>query len=399
MSATEETPAADAPPAAPRRRWRWWLGLGVGAPLGLALSIMLFWHLYDPRVPLAPPLVIERTAPEPGQDVTVVIGGDFAPTDAAMPFVRRHGWRYPYLGTAAILRDADVSFLNLEAPVTADAPELPRYTTYKYRVWPAALEAWTFMGLDLVNLANNHMKDRSDAGLKDTLRHLDDAGIAHVGAGLDETAARRPVIADVGGTRIGFLGYLEDDLFNNLYLRAFAVGQRIGCARYGRKDVAEDVRRLRPLVDVLVVSVHWGKNYAGTTRFQRREGRWLLAQGVDVVAGHHAHDVQPVEVHGRRVILYSVGNYAWGGIGRGHLRVGLLARLRITPRQGSRPARLGAVELLPIATQNRIVHFQPRPLRTGERRWLDPLIEGSRALGTELRWNEGLLNVRLEGEP
>ncbi len=372
-----------------------WLGLGFAALILLFVTWALFWTFYNPTVDQAAPHVILRTPRHPGE-VTVVLGGDFAPTDVSLQVIRRRGYRYPYLRTARILRGADVSFLNLESPVTTSSDQFPLYKKYLYRVHPRAIEAWQWLGLDLVSLANNHMVDYRNRGLTDTVRHLDRASIAHVGAGKNETAARRPVIFEVGSTRIGFLAYLESRIFWNLYLRTYAVGDRVGCARFERSDVARDIKRLRPLVDVLIVSVHWGDNYVGISDAQKSAGRWLTSLGVDVVAGHHSHDVQGVEVRGRRVILYSLGNYAWGTPGRRHMRIGLLARLRIAPRKGKTPGRLRGVELLPIVTQNRIVRFQPRRLRLRELGWLDKLLKPSRSLGTQLRVEGTTVHVDLE---
>jgi hypothetical protein len=335
-----------------------------------------FWTTYNPPVAGLPPLVLERPASQ-DHEVTVLLGGDFAPADAAMPFIAEHGYHYPYEATRDLFAEADVAFANLESPVTTSNDRFPLFKKYLYKVAPEATESWKWLGLDLVSLANNHVSDYRDRGLLDTLHHLDAAGLAHVGGGADEPAARRAVIFAVGGVKIGFLGYLEDRAQYNLYMRTFAVAGRPGCARALRSDLAEDIRRLRPAVDVLIVSIHWGDNYKPVTDEQEDLGRWLIDQGVDVVAGHHPHDVQPVEVRGRGVIIYSLGNYAWGAIGHGHLRVGFLARLRID--RASR--RVAAVELVPIATQNRLVEYQPRPLQPDEWPWLDGVLAASRARG------------------
>jgi len=360
-----------------------WIAIVLGALLSVAGSWALFWTYYNPRVPLAEPRILRR--PLAGDTITVVLGGDFAPTDAALPLIRQHGYHYPYLGTAAIMREADISVANLEAPVTESTTRLPLPRKYYYRVEPAATEAWQWLGLDLVSIANNHMRDYRDRGLLDTLRYLGDAGIAHVGAGATESEARRPVIFDVGGTRIGFLAYLKKRRLYNLYMRLYAVGDRVGCAQLNRADVREDVERLRPLVDILIVSVHWGENYAAVNEQQEEFGRWLADLGVDVIAGHHPHDVQAVETRGGSVILYSLGNYAWGAPGHLDFRIGLLARLRIRPAREQLPAKLTGVELIPIATQNRIVHYQPRPIEESETGWLKPLLDASAARGTNLR--------------
>jgi len=358
------------------------IALGFAAIVLGAGLWALWWTLYNPKVPLAEPIALFRDPARP--EVTVLLAGDFAPTDAAMPILRERGWDYPYDATRDLFRSADVAFANLEAPVTDSDDRFPLWKKYFYKVDPAATGAWRRLGLDVVSLANNHAIDYRERGIIDTLWFLEDAGIAHVGAGEDETEARQPVVFDVGGTRIGFLAYLEHAAAFNLYLRTFAQGDRVGCAQLNPLDLEEDVRRLRPLVDVLIVSVHWGSNYEDVTPTEEDYARRLADLGVDVVAGHHAHDVQAVEVIDRTVVIYSLGNYAWGTPGWGHLRIGFLARLTIAPRLGDRPARLSSVELLPIATQNSIVDFQPRPIRADEIEWLDPFLRATEARGTNV---------------
>jgi poly-gamma-glutamate capsule biosynthesis protein CapA/YwtB (metallophosphatase superfamily) len=286
-----------------------------------------------------------------------------------------------------------VAFANLEARVTTSSDRFPLYKKYIYKVAPEAVAAWQWLGLDVIGLANNHTSDYRDQGLLDTLAHLDAGQLTALGAGKSEREARRPVIVDVGGTTIGYLAYLEDDLVYNLYMRAFALGDRPGSARAITADLAEDVARLRPLVDVLVVTVHWGDNYAPVTARQERLGKELAALGVDLVVGHHPHVAQPVAVHDQTVVLYSLGNYAWGAIGRADLTIGLIARVRVTPRQGQTPGRIRHIELIPIHTQNRKVKFQPRPLLPTEMPLLAPLLQAAKARGVPLLWDGRILYV------
>jgi poly-gamma-glutamate synthesis protein (capsule biosynthesis protein) len=145
------------------------------------------------------------------------------------------------------------------------------------------------------------------------------------------------------------------------------------------------------------VSVHWGENYEPVADQQRRDARVLADAGVDVVIGHHPHDVQHVQWIGRTLVLYSLGNYAWGAIGNEKLRVGLVARLTIDPRRGQVRARLREAELLPILTQNRIVKYQPRRVRWREMQWLDPMIAASRAAGVPLEVDGTRIRIPLAG--
>ena len=364
---------------------RRWLRTALGAVGLLVLALVVwasFWTAYNPHVRVPAPRVVHR--PLHGETIEVVAGGDFAPADAALRPIRRHGYHYPYQATASLFQRADIAFANLEAPVTAATEPFPLPKIWLYRVDPHATSAFRWLGLDLVSSANNHVVDYRDRGVLDTVRHLRAAGIEPLGAGRSEAEARAGVVVDVGGTRIGWLGYLEDAFEYNLYLRTFAVGGRVGCARLEPSDVREDVRRMRRHADLVIVSVHWGDNYLAVTDQQRRDARMLADAGVDIVIGHHSHDAQHVQKIGRTLVLYSLGNYAWGAIGNEALRVGLLARLTIAPRRGERAAHLVAAELVPIVTQNRIVNYQPRPVRPREMKWLDPMIAESRAAGVPL---------------
>jgi poly-gamma-glutamate synthesis protein (capsule biosynthesis protein) len=321
-----------------------------------------------------------------------VFAGDFAPADAAMSAIRTAGYRYPYLRTDALIRGADVAFANLEAPVTASLRPVDFWKEYMYRVEPEAVQAWQWLGLDIVSVANNHVLDYRQRGLLDTVATLDGAGIEHVGGGKDIASARRPVVFEIGETRVGFLGYLENQASYCLYEGLFASQHRPGCAKLTRQDAAEDVRRLRSQVDVLVVSVHWGQNYSDVTDSQREYAKALLDLGVDVVVGHHPHNEQAVVVRGRSLVFYSLGNYAWGAPGHDDLRIGLVVRLLVEPRSAERAARVAGAEVFPIVTQNRLVQYQPRRLAPAEEHWLVPFLSASRAAGvrcTVLEDDEG----------
>ena len=357
-----------------------WVASGL-LVLGVAVFGWTSWLLdARPRFePLTPKVAVRM--PRDAGIVRLVFGGDFAPADAAMSVLREAGYHYPYLRTDGLIRGADVAFLNLESPVTDSRVPTGLWKKYMYRVEPAAVETWKWLGLDIVSVANNHVLDYRERGLLDTLASLDEAGIEHVGSGRDAASARRPVIFQIGETRVGFLGYLENQASFCLYEGLFATERGPGCAKLTRQDLTEDVRRLRSQVDVLIVSVHWGENYSGITAGQREYAKVLLDLGVDAVIGHHSHNEQAMLVRGRRMVFYSLGNYAWGAPGRDELRIGLLARLLVEPRSANRAARVMGAEVFPIVTQNRLVRYQPRRLERSEQAWLEPFVSASRAAG------------------
>lgn len=359
---------------------RAWARLVVVLFGSAAVHLALLW-LWNPFVEVGPPqrqAAGERRAG--ASDVVVVFAGDTAPTDAATDTLSRFGFEYPYASTLRLLRDSDLTVVNLETAVSTDAPAFPLYKRYLYRTNPLALDAMKWAGIDAVTLANNHIMDHGPQGLRDTLRHLRQRSIAAIGAGETAADARRGVVFDVRGTRIGILSYLEDSPMHSLYMRSFAWGPHRGCARLEASFVKQDVARLRRHADVVVVSMHWGRYYEGVTLMQRLYGRIATEAGADAVIGHHPHVPHPVGVHHGRPIIYSLGNYAFGTRGRSHFRHGLVVRLHL--RKGG----IRRVELVPLLVQNRLVHFRPEPLLAHEaRRMLEGLAIASREHGADLR--------------
>lgn len=370
------------------------LALAAAALGAFAAGWWAFWTLPDPRIEVPEPgrLPVRR---DPGSGAAgVLFLGDFAPTDSAVPYLRRHGWGYPFSATGELLASYDAVVANLEAPITAGDTKWPLPKEYSYKVDPAAAPAIARAGIDVVTLANNHSHDYGAAGLRDTLAALDGAGIAHVGAGMSEREARRGIVLETPGGALGVLSYLEDRLSWRLWTLSYAVDMPFrswpGSARALEADLAEDIARVRARCDAVVVVFHFGANYRPVTGGQKELARAAIDLGADAVIGHHSHQAQPVGAHRGRPIVYSLGNYAWGAIGRPEMRYGMGAALRL---EGG---RIRGVELVPLLVQNRIVKYRPR---APERRSLDAffaeITAGSRALGVrvERRGARGWIDV------
>lgn len=357
-----------------------WARLAVVLCGSAVVHLALLW-LWNPFVEVGPPQRVAAGGRRGGaSDIVLVFAGDTAPTDAATDTLNRFGFEYPYASTLGLLRDSDLTVVNLETTVSTDAPVFPLYKRYVYRSSPLALDAMKWAGIGAVTVANNHIMDHGPQGLRDTLRHLRQRSIAAIGAGATASDARRGAVFDVRGTRIGVLSYLEDSPMHSLYMRSFAWGPRPGCARLEASFVKQDVARLRRHADIVIVSMHWGRYYEGVTLVQRLFGRIATEAGADAVIGHHPHVPHPVGLHRGRPIIYSLGNYAFGTRGREHIRHGLVARLHV--RQG----RIRRVELVPLLVQNRVVHFRPERLAANDARpLLEGLVSASRAHGADLR--------------
>ena len=210
-------------------------------------------------------------------------------------------------GTGAVreyLSGADLTLANLENPVVRNAVYHPEATTFTgdLRLMPVLEQA----GIDGVTLGNNHILDAGASGLLETLGHLEDAGIAYAGAGADLESAREPMVFELGGTRMGVLSYQGVPSYD----WAWATETAPGTAPLVESVMREDIRRLRPLVDLVVVMPHWGKEYIATPE----PGQVDLAHaavdaGADLVVGGHAHWPKGMEVYEGKPIFYGVGNF------------------------------------------------------------------------------------------
>ena len=202
------------------------------------------------------------------------------------------------------LEGADLALANFENPVVEDAiwhPDEPTFTG-DLRLLPILNRA----GIDGVTLANNHILDAGVPGLEETLGHLENAGISHAGAGMDLSAAREPMIFDVGGTRVGVLSYQNVPS----YEWAWATENFPGTAPLQENVMREDIRRLRPAVDLVVVMPHWGAEYLATPEPGQVElAHAAIDAGADLIVGNHAHWPKGIEMYGGKPIFYGTGNF------------------------------------------------------------------------------------------
>jgi poly-gamma-glutamate synthesis protein (capsule biosynthesis protein) len=203
---------------------------------------------------------------------------------------------------------------------------------------PAAVSALKAAGFDAVSLANNHLMDWGGDALAQTLEVLDAADIAHTGAGRDRAAAFRPALFERKGVKIGFLAFtsvfwpegyaagsdspgmatvsVKSTYESELYASEQPGTPAIVCNVVNEAELAEAleaIRSLRPSVDVLIVSWHWGvaHGYGKLVEYQVDLGHAAVDAGADIVFGHHPHVIQAVELYKRGVIAYSLGNGIW----------------------------------------------------------------------------------------
>lgn len=231
-----------------------------------------------------------------------------------------HGWNALFEDVADVLHVADVSFANLETPLlqapAGDPWFLSRGAFPNYAAPPALADALGWASFRVISVANNHSMDQGRAGILSTLAAVKAAGLTPVGGGANRAEATAPAIMMVHGVSIAFLGATG---FLNEPVGSPADAAQVAVLDEGSLPATiQRVRSLRPLVDLIVMSVHWGEEEMERPREREvRRAHALCAAGVDVILGHHPHVLQPFEVwqgpDGRKALIaYSLGNFVTG---------------------------------------------------------------------------------------
>jgi hypothetical protein len=228
-----------------------------------------------------------------------------------------------------VLRSADIIYANCEQMYT-DKGAPGEHATYSD---PANIPALVYAGINVVSLANNSTLNMGPEGLLDTMARLEAAAIHPVGAGINLAEAHRPVIIERRGTRVGFLGYgcigpvgfeAEEDKPGHAPLRSWTIYEKVDAqpatsprvisSPYWQDMLAmvEDVRKLKAVVDVVVVCTHWGVHFTPRVipMYCQDIGHAAIDAGADLVLGTHPHILKGIEVYKNGAIFYSTGNFA-----------------------------------------------------------------------------------------
>ena len=259
----------------------------------------------------APPQSIARTqtlAPQPDssrplppKELHVAAVGDIMLDRSVGQKIADKGCASIIAQVAEQLRAADIVFGNLECPLSTVGPPQPKGACI-FRADPRTIKVLVLGGFDIVSLANNHTLNSGRAALMQTLDHLEQAGIAYVGAARNKEHGSAPRFLIVRGMRVGFRASTDLRFRHGSYSK---VDQELTTLR-------AQIAQAKNNCNLLIVSYHWGKEYRrDPTRRQVEVAHTSIAAGADAVIGHHPHVLEGVEIYRNKPILYSMGNFVF----------------------------------------------------------------------------------------
>jgi len=263
--------------------------------------------------------------------VTFAVGGDVIPHDAVRAAAaaalaagdptNSQGWGALLSDVSDVFKHADFGFVNLETPVAPAHSHGSKPFMFDAPV--ALLDGLKASGIKIASFANNHVMDQGWPGFTETREHLRDEGLLFAGSGDTVAQQWQPAITEANGIKVGWLGMTRwlngnrnPDKDDQPHVNFFPYpGEANGAPGADEAQVLAAVKSARAQCDFLVVSVHWGIEYAPAPRPEDVDmAHKMLEAGASVIVGHHPHVLQPVETYatqdGRNtVIFYSLGNF------------------------------------------------------------------------------------------
>ncbi len=256
------------------------------------------------------PVVEKKVEPEP-EPVVVKDSIRFAMLGDVLLHLRLAKYKdysSSFAAVTPLMQSYDYLIANQESPPVGNKYALSGYPQFSSP--PHIIRDIQNAGVDMVNLANNHTVDKGEGGVRTIFENLATHNMPYAGAYKSKEDANKPRILEFGSIKIGVLGYTYGT--NGLYLPK---GSPFIVNYIHEEKMTADIQALRDLVDVVVVSMHWGPEYTVSENdYQRHHAKVLNQAGADIIFGTHPHVLQPYtklknDVGHETHVFYSLGNY------------------------------------------------------------------------------------------
>lgn len=304
-------------------------------------------------------LTIEEQQPEENEtkaetepvSITISAAGDctlgtdeyFDPSTSLNAYYDSNGPAYFFQNVKSIFEADDLTIVNMEGTLTEETTRQDK--TYAFKGPAEYTQILTDGDVEAANLANNHSHDYGDQSYTDTIAALDAAGITNFG--YDRTA-----VMDVNGVKVGLVGTYE-------------LAEGMGC----EDEMISNIKAVEDQgAQIVIVSFHWGierENYP--TENQVNLAHSAIDNGADLVLGHHPHVLEGIEVYNGKNIVYSLGNFCFGGNSNPSDKDTMIFQQTFTVQNGEL-VEDNVTNIIPcsISSDSSYNNYQPTPLEGDE---------------------------------
>ncbi|BFL48457.1 CapA family protein [Lactonifactor longoviformis] len=238
----------------------------------------------------------DKASAEPVQ-ITVSTAGDctlgtdegFDQSTSLNAYYNEQGGAYFFQNVKSIFEADDLTIVNMEGTLTTSDSRAEKL--YAFKGDPSYVDILTNGSVEAANMANNHSKDYGESSYEDTVKYLEEANITTFG--YDKTA-----VMEIKGLKVGLVG---------IYVLADGMERE--------EQLKTNIAAVKEQgANLVIVSFHWGEERATVpNEIQKDLAHIAVDNGADLVVGHHPHVLQGIETYNGKKIVYSLGNFCFGG--------------------------------------------------------------------------------------
>ncbi len=257
---------------------------------------------------------LKAVEPRENQKLTMTMVGDVMMGRYVEEVTERHGADYLFRYVKPYFDASDYISGNFEHPILKE--DASRYTEAEKSIHlhtgVDSIHTVKNAGFTVMNLANNHLMDYGEEGIRDTLDVFDRYRMDYVGAGADLKDAKEHInYQDVNGVRVATLGFTDVFVEDTI-----ATKDRSGLLSANPDVLFEMIEKAKNEdhgnADLVIVNVHWGQEYdTEATPRQKAQAKAMVDAGADIIIGHHPHVLQSFDVYKEGIIFYSLGNFVF----------------------------------------------------------------------------------------
>lgn len=288
--------------------------------------------------------------PDPEISITISVVGDctlgtdenFNYSRSLNAYYEKNGPEYFLKNVKNIFETDDLTIANLEGTFTDLTTRADK--TYAFKGPAEFVNILTTSSVEAVTLANNHSRDYGAQSLTDTRNTLDSAGVIHFGYDVTK-------VVEVKGVKVGLVGIYE-------------LIDHTGRAQQLKDNIAKVKDEG---ADIVIVIFHWGiERDAAPNSHQTMLGRLAIDEGADLVCGHHPHVLQGIETYKGKNIVYSLGNFCFGGNSNPSDKDTMIFQQTFTiTKDGVKDDNVTNIIPCSLSSENTRNNYQPTPA-TGE---------------------------------
>lgn len=237
--------------------------------------------------------------------IEIIICGDLCPAEDTVVLFEQEAERSLFNTILNTFNAADLVFGNLEF-VLSDAPKPIKKSGPVLHAPTNSIHILKNAGFNLLSLANNHIKDCGEDGVKSTIATCKKAGIATFGAASNLQNAKKPYVKEINGLKIGFIAFAEQE-FN------IATKNEAGANYFDPFEDLDLIAEFKKQMDYLIVIYHGGiEYYEYPSPLLQKKCRKFIDKGADFVSCQHSHCIGTIEDYKDKKIIYGQGNTLFG---------------------------------------------------------------------------------------